>query len=333
MFAGPVNGQAGGDNTFEFLRLPWSARASALGGTVVSLSEDEPSLVFCNPALSHNRLQGLLSLGYTSYLGGTGFGSAAYTFGNNQKNMTAGINWLNYGSFIESDNPGNITGSFRAAEYAINLVYSRTFDTIFSVGAAVKPILSQLESYTSFGMAIDLGAAVSTRDSLLTAGLTIRNIGLQLTTYAGGKREKLPFEIQAGVSKMLAHAPLRFTLTLRNLQKFDLTHSYDTASTGDGNGSTKAGEGFVENLLRHSLFGAEFMPHRNFWIGAGYNYQRRSELKIETGGAAAGFSWGFGANISGFRVVFSRSTYHLAGGASSFSLAFNPGSVYRRITD
>jgi hypothetical protein len=32
--------------------------------------------------------------------------------------MAAGLTWLNYGSFTEADNAGNITGTFRASEYA-----------------------------------------------------------------------------------------------------------------------------------------------------------------------------------------------------------------------
>lgn len=326
---GVLRAQTGGDNTYEFLSLPWSARASALGGTIVSYHDEEPSLAFCNPSSASANMHGMLSLGYTSYLAGISFGSAGYTFGRGMINtFTAGINWLNYGGFTGSDNSGNITGSFRAAEYALNLIYTRTIDSVISVGVAIKPVLSHLESYTSVGMAADIGATFTSRNKLLSAGVTVRNAGFQFKSYAGEEREKLPFEIQAGISGKLAHAPLRFTLTMRNLQKYDLTHRYDTASVTGG-----ASDGFGENLLRHCLFGAEFLPHRNFWIGAGYNYQRRTELRVEEGGAAAGFSWGFGANIGGFRVVFSRATYHLAGGASNFSLAFNPGSLYRKITD
>jgi hypothetical protein len=334
LLPGIARGQTGGDNTYEFLNLPWSARGSALGGTIVSLKGEDPSLVYSNPALAGPDLAGMLSLGYTSYLAGISFGSAGYIF-NSQSNATlsAGINWLNYGDFLAADNTGTITGEFRAAEYAMNLSYSRTFDTLFNVGVTFKPIISQLESYTSLGAAIDIGATVTSRDMLTSAGLVIRNIGMQITSYAGEEREPLPFEIQAGISRRLAHAPFRFTLTLRNLQKFDLTHSYDTTAYSATGASEADKDSFSENLFRHTLFGVECLPHKNFWVGAGYNYQRRSELRVDTGGAAAGFSWGFGVNISGFRIVFSRATYHLAGGSSQFSVAFNPGTVYRRLTD
>ena len=335
MSGGEAMAQLGGDNTYEFLNLPWSARGSALGGTIISINYEDPTFITGNPALAGNTMEGMLSLGYASYLAGIGFGSAHYIFpSDGDKTFAAGINWLSYGNFIEADNTGNVTGSFRAAEYALNFIYSRIFDSIYSVGVNVKPVISQLESYTSLGAAVDIGASVTTRDKLLTAGIVVKNIGMQFTTYAGEGREKLPFEIQAGITKKLPHAPFRFSLTLRNLQKWDLTHSYDTTAYTGGPGSTTTlKDGFAENLFRHALFGVELLPHKNFWLGAGYNYQRRSELRVDTGGAAAGFSWGFGVNISGLRLVFSRATYHLAGGTSQFSLAFNPGTIYRKITE
>lgn len=325
--------QIGGDNTYEFLNLSWSARGSALGGVIVSIPGEEPSFITSNPALATDKMHGMVSLGYASYMADIGFGSANYIFRGFGGTIATGLNWLNYGNFIGADNSGNITGSFRAAEYALNLIYNRTIDTIFNIGINLKPVLSQLESYTSFGVAADIGASVTSRNSLLSAGLVLRNIGFQAVTYAGEEREKLPFEILAGVSGKLAHAPFRFSLTLRNLQKYDLTHNYDTTTYTGGPGSTNEKDGFAENLFRHLLLGVECLPHQSFWFGAGYNYQRRSELAIDSGGAAAGFSWGFGVNISGFRLVFSRATYHLAGISNQFSLAFNPASIYRRITD
>jgi hypothetical protein len=81
------------------------------------------------------------------------------------------------------------------------------------------------------------------------------------------RERELPFELQAGISKRLSHAPFRFTLTLRNLQKFDLTHRYDTTSLQGAFGSIpQEKDGFAENLFRHLLIGAECLPHPNFWI-------------------------------------------------------------------
>ena len=107
---------------------------------------------------------------------------------------------------------GNITGTFSAAEYAFSLIYSREIDSLFTIGVNFKPVLSHLEKYTSFGFAFDIGAACHNRSNLFSAGIVIKNAGYQITTYAGEPHQKLPFEIQAGVSQRLAYAPLRFSL-------------------------------------------------------------------------------------------------------------------------
>jgi len=74
-------------------------------------------------------------------------------------NFAAGLTYLNYGSFTETDASGIITGDFSAAEYAFSMIYSRTIDSLFSVGVNFKPVLSHLEKYTSFGFAFDFGAS------------------------------------------------------------------------------------------------------------------------------------------------------------------------------
>ena len=169
-----------------------------------------------------------LAINYVNYFAGINYGMTMYSrsfpaIGN----FAAGLTYLNYGSFKETDESGNITGTFTAAEYALSLIYSRNIDSLFTIGANLKPVLSHLEKYTSFGIALDVGASYHSRNKLFSAGLVIKNAGFQITSYAGEAREKLPFEIQAGVSQRLAHAPFRFSLTLRHLEKFDLTYDYE----------------------------------------------------------------------------------------------------------
>jgi hypothetical protein len=207
------------------------------------------------------------------------------------------------------------------------LIYSRQIDSLFTVGANLKPVLSHLERYTSFGVALDLGATFHNRSKLFSAGLTLRNIGMQLTSYAGEPKQKLPFEIQAGVSQRLAHAPFRFSLTLRHLEKFDLTHQYKSPTTSGE--QTDSESDLAENMLRHMIFGTELIPHKNFYISAGYNYQRRSELKVDSKVSTVGLSWGFGIKTSWIDIEFGRATYHLAGSGSHISLIMRPDMIYR----
>jgi len=324
-----TNAQTGGDNVYEFLNLTHSGLVSSLGGTNVSLRTGNLNLAYHNPALLDSSMNKSLALSYVNYFAGVNYGQALYSRSCSLiGNFAAGITYLNYGSFTEADPAGVITGTFSASEYAMSLIYSRVIDTLFSVGISIKPVLSHLEQYTSFGFAVDVGAGYHSRSGLFSAGAVIRNTGLELTTYAGEKREKLPFEIQAGASGKLAHAPFRFSLTVRHLEKYDLTYGYNdtTATANDYFQSSEV----LENLMRHALFGVEILPHKNFYLSAGYNYQRRSELKLESKVAAVGFSWGFGINTSFINIEFGRASYHLAGASNHISLIVRPDMLYNR---
>jgi hypothetical protein len=269
-----------------------------------------------------------IALNYVNYFAGINYGLAMYSRSyNGIGNFAAGLTYLNYGSFTETDPAGVITGNFSAAEYSLSLIYSRQIDSLFTAGITLKPILSQLEKYTSFGFAFDIGASYHNASKLFSAGFVLKNIGYELTTYAGEAHQKLPFEIQAGITQNLSHAPFRFSLTLRHLEKFDLTYKYQTSTTTDNKGTSS---GFFENSMRHVIVGVELIPSRNFYLSAGYNYQRRRELELDTKTSTVGFSWGFGINTSILNIEFGRATYHLAGSSTNVSMVLRPDLFYKR---
>jgi hypothetical protein len=323
-----LKAQTGGDNVYEFLNLTHSGLVSSLGGTNVSLNSSGLNMAYHNPALLNSSMDKYLALNYVNYFADINYGLAIYSRSiNGVGNFAAGMTYLNYGSFTGADPSGAITGTFGASEYALSLIYSKEVDSLFSIGANLKPILSHLEKYTSFGVALDLGVAYHNRSNLFSAGLTLKNIGLEVTTYAGEPRQKLPFEIQAGVSQKLSHAPFRFSLTLRHLEKYDLTFEYsDTTSVKNYIQSSE----FLENILRHTIIGIELIPGKNFYLSAGYNYQRRKELQLESKTSMVGFSWGFGINTSCLNIEFGRATYHLAGASNNVSLIVRPDLLYSR---
>ncbi len=322
----PIFSQTGGDNVYEFLNLTHSGLVSSLGGTNVSLPGDNLNLTYHNPALLTPGMDKTLALSYSNYFAGINYGQVTYsrTF---QKagNFAAGLTYLNYGSFTESNASGVITGTFSAAEYAFSLIWSHQIDSLFYIGVNFKPVLSHLENYTSFGFAFDIGASWHNPANLFSAGLVIKNAGYQVTTYAGEPHQNLPFEIEAGISQQLAHAPFRFSLTIRHLEKFDLTYQYSDSSAA----KSRSAE-FFENMMRHVIVGAEIIPHKNFYLSAGYNYQRRRELQIKSNVSTVGFSWGFGIRTSILDIEFGRATYHLAGSSNHVSLLLKPDLFYKR---
>jgi hypothetical protein len=340
--------QTGGDNIYEFLNLTHSGLISslggsnvsltgrnlnlawhnpALGGTNVSLQGDNINLAYHNPALLNTGMNKSLALNYVNYFAGINYGLAMYSRSCQKAgNIAVGITYLNYGSFTEADASGNITGTFRASESAFSAIYSRELDSMFTVGINFKPVLSHLEKYTSVGFAFDLGASWHNRNNLLSAGLVIRNIGYQITRYASEARGKPPLEVMAGMSARLTHAPFRFSVTFRHLEKYDLTYRYSATEDNNSQGASE----FFENLMRHIIIGTEIIPSKNFYLSLGYNHQRRRELQTESKVAGTGFSWGFGLNTSMLIIEFGRASYHLAGSSNHVSLIVRPDLLYKK---
>jgi len=336
ILASPAFGQLGGTSTYAFLNLTHSARVASLGGKVVSIPDDDLNLSFHNPSSLQEGMSNHLVMNYVNYFSDINFGYVSYArHYEGIGSFAAGLNYINYGKFTGTDQVGNITGEFRAAEYSLNLIFSRSIDSLFRIGVNLKPVYSVLESYHSFGLLTDIGITYTNRDKLFSAGLVLRNAGFQVKPYHEGHREPVPFEILLGFSQKLRHAPFRFSLVAHNLQKPDLSYKDPAKNSGDFDPITgdplpeNKWEKFADNFMRHMIFGIEFIPLDNFYIRAGYNYQRRQELKISNRTAMVGFSWGFGIRISKFHLNYGRASYHLAGASNHFSISTDISSFSR----
>jgi hypothetical protein len=269
-----------------------------------------------------------LSLNFTNSFAGTNYGFASYGF--NLKKFGSFAGTMQYYSYGKADNTnefGETNGQFSAGEYAFNLGWGRMLDSVFSIGANVKMIYSSLEIYNSLGMAVDVTGSYVPNESFC-ASLLFRNIGRQITAYTAEGVEPLPFEIQAGISKKLAHVPFRYSILLQHLEKWDLSYTDPNAPvdpfTGEPTPQTDL-EKFAGNVMRHIIFGGEFIPAKFLSIRLGYNYLRRQEMKVVSRPGSVGFSWGFGLKVSKFNFNYARAAYHLNGSPNYISISTNLG--------
>ncbi len=320
----PLHAQIGGSTTYSFLNLPTSARIAAMGGTFISVRDNDLNLVSQNPGMLNPEMHGQIALTGVNYFADTRFGYVAYghhadklgTFG-------ASIQFVDYGTFDEADATGEISGQFSAGDYALNLSWAKPLDSAFTLGVSLKTIYSDLYLVNSLGLAADVGAVYYNPEKKISASLVLRNMGRQITTYTEGNTEKLPFEIMAGISKRLANAPLRFSLNIRHLEKFDLTYK-DPAKEGLVDPLTQEPIeqkfSFTNKVMRHLVPGMELLLGQNFHITFGYNYQRRQELGLESRLSTVGMSWGFGLRVSKFQLAYGRGIYHLEGGSNHLSI-------------
>ena len=332
-----LNAQPGG-KAFQFLDVTNSARVAAIGGKAPAIFDDDLNMPFHNPALLNDQMHNHVVLNYVDYFAGIHYGYASYARSyEGIGNFAAGIHYLNYGKFQGADETGSLTGTFRAADYALNIMFSRKLDSLFSVGINLKPIYSSLESYNSFALAIDAGIVYHNPDWMFTSALVFRNAGIQISKYyPNGERESLPFDIQLGVSQGLRHAPLRFFIMADHLEKWNLT--YQTAEDiknavnelTDETSEKSRFDIFSDRFMRHITLGTEILLGKNLFFSFGYNYRRRQEMKIDSKPGMVGFSWGASIRISKFRISYGRPVTHLAGGSNHFSLSMDLDEFYQK---
>lgn len=300
-----------GVGVYRFLDLPVSSRISAVGGYNVSLRDNDLNFAFLNPSLLTAETHGVLGLNYSKYLADIKFGSAVYGHNFGEKNYAAiGIQYVDLGKFDGRDEVDNFTGNFTAKDMALYVMYARPLTNRITVGGTFKPIFSAYERYSSFGTAVDLGVNYTDSLGLFSAGLTLKNIGFQWKAYRtdedGQHRESLPFNIQLGVSQKFAHAPFRISLTLNNLNRWNLVDYQTTNQTQtnlDGTIQEKK-VSFMDMAFRHAVFGVEFVPSNNFYLAAGYNHRRHQEMSVDGFKSMAGFSFGGGIKLYKFHVGF-----------------------------
>jgi len=318
-----TSAQLGGETTYQFLNLISSPRQAALGGKVFTNYDYDVTQALTNPSAINVEMDNQLALNYSSYLGGISYGTAAYGYTWDRRVLTffAGISYINYGTFDGYDEFGNSTGTFSGNEASLSFGHSRQIGySDFYLGGTVKLITSKLEQYSSFGAAIDAALMYLDEDIEFQATLVVRNLGIQITTYAG-QNEPLPLEIAFGMSQTLENVPLRWHLTFENLQKWPIAVGNPARAETDLEGNqTQEEVGFFGNVLRHTILGAEIFPAGAFNIRLGYNFRRGEELRIIDQRNFSGISAGIGLKLNKFRFSFTHVRYTSASNANFFGM-------------
>ncbi len=296
-----------GTSTFQFLRFSTSARASALGGTNISLVEKDLSLAFQNPGLLGPEMNLDLNLNYLFYIDDVGMGSVLFAKALGERSAWGlGVNYASYGSFTEATSEDVILGEFGAKDMCVNGFLSRDLTDKIRGGITFKYFYSAYEEYTSMGLGVDVGLSYYDSDHDFSMGLVGKNIGWQIQSY-NDDREPMPWDIQFGLTKKLAHAPIRFSLTGVYLNQWKF---YNRNGKEDDFGTT---------LAKHLVFGVDFIPSDNFWIGVGYNAKAGADMRLEQGNKLGGFSAGAGIRVNAFEFGCSVVQYHPS--ATSFLIS------------
>lgn len=283
---------------YQFLDIPVSAHSAALGGSNISIVEDDASMMFTNAALMTNVSDKSLLFGYNSYFSSANIFTAGFAKAIGERGTWAiGAQMLNYGKMDETDEQGNILGNFTPKDINIQTSYSYMLNDSWSGAITAKAIMSNYGQYKSTALGADLALNYFDDERGLSISAVGRNLGGQISSlYEDGSMEKLPFDLAFGFSKDFANAPFRISLTAD-----DMTHWDD------------------KKLINHLIFGFDIMPSNQTWIAFGYNFKRANEMKVNDKGHWAGLSLGAGLSVKKFKVGVAWGKYHV----SSSSLVLN----------
>lgn len=277
---------------YNFLRLPVSAHVAALGGNNITITDDDPTMIFHNPAMLGGVSDKSLNLNYMTYMEGTMVGSASFVRAwGDRGTWGVSASYMDYGSMRQTTADNIQTGEFSAKDIMLGGSVAYSLSTLFTGGITAKIISSSIAGYNSMAVAVDLGINYFDEAQGLSLSAVARNLGGQIDAY-DEDFEKIPFDLQVGISKKMAMAPLRFSATLNNLHDWD------------------------DSFIHHLAIGADIFLSDNIYIAGGYNFRRNKEMRISDSEGesshGAGLSFGGGVQLERFKLNVAYAKYHVS---------------------
>lgn len=300
-------------SVFNFLNLPVSAHSTALGGKNISLIEDDISLINQNPALLSSVSDHSMGLNFMTYMRGSKAGSASYAqIAGERGTWGATAQFVGYGSMKETLATGEVIGDMHAIDMCMSGMYSYALSDRWVGGATGKIIYSHYGEFSSCALAVDLGLNYFLEEREFSLSGVARNLGGQVKAF-GDHHERLPFDLELGFTKGLAHAPVFVSVTMVDLTRWSKDYFF--------NNGKKVKGGRV--LMNHFNLGIDIRPVRMLYVSAGYNFRRAGEMKAAGSSHAAGLSFGAGINLNRFKFGLAYAKYHMGAPTFSFSLAYS----------
>ena len=287
------------ETAYNFLRLPVSAHVAALGGDNVSLNEDDATLIFHNPALLNFVSDKTINLNFMTYMEGAKTASAAFVKGiGDRASWGVSGQYMDYGKMKQTTYDNIEIGEFSAKDISIGGSFAYALTDKISGGITAKFITSTIADYNSIAVGVDIGLNYTDSIGNLSISAVAKNLGGQVKAY-DEDFEKIPFDIQLGITKRLTNSPFRFSLTLSRLNNWD--------------------QGFI----KHVAVGADILLSENIYIAAGYNFRKAHEMKVTDSDSSsahgAGLSFGAGLSLQRLKLHVGYGKYHV----STSSLLFN----------
>ncbi len=287
---------------YNFLRLPVSAHVAAVGGDNITLTDDDATLIFHNPSLINGVSDKTINLNYMTYMQGSKTASAAFVKAAGDRG-TWGVTaqYMDYGTMKQTTSNNEDLGTFSARDIAVGGTFAYALTNSLSGGITAKVISSHIAGYNSMAVGVDLGLNYYDEERYWSLSAVARNLGGQVKAY-DDEFERIPLDVQVGISKRLKAAPLRFHVTLSRLTEWD------------------------QSFGRHIALGADLLLGQIIYIAAGYNFRRAYEMKIsDSDGSSAhgaGLSLGAGLQLERFKLQIGYGKYHVSASSLLINISY-----------
>ena len=170
--------------SYNFLRLPVSAHAAALGGENITITDDDPTMVFHNPALISGVSDKSINLNYMTYMEGTKTASASFVKAAGERATWAVMGqYMDYGDIIETSIDGTRLGKVSAKDIMVGGTFQYNLSNLWAGGISAKFISSSLAGYNSAALAVDLGLNYYDDERGWSISAVAKNLGGQVKAY------------------------------------------------------------------------------------------------------------------------------------------------------
>ncbi len=288
---------------YSFLRLPVSAHVAAVGGDNVTLTNDDATVIFHNPALITDVSDKSLNVNFMPYMEGSTTASASFVRAYKERaSWGVSAQYMSYGEIKETTASNLQTGTFSPKDIALAGSFAYLLSNRISGGITARFISSTIGSYSSAAVAVDLGLNYQDTERGWSVSAVARNLGGQIKAY-DEDFERIPLDLLVGVSRQLPNAPLTLHATLSRLNNWD------------------------QAFIKHLAVGADIRLGSAIFVSAGYNFRRSSEMKIYEGedtsaSHGAGLSLGGGIELERFKLSVAYAKYHVSASSLLVNLSY-----------
>ena len=288
---------------YSFLRLPVSAHVAAVGGDNVTLTNDDATVIFHNPALITDVSDKSLNVNVMTYMEGSATASASFVRAYKERaSWGVSAQYMSYGEIKETTASNLQTGTFSPKDIALAGSFAYLLSNRISGGITARFISSTIGSYSSAAVAVDLGLNYQDTERGWSVSAVARNLGGQIKAY-DEDFERIPLDLLVGVSRQLPNAPLTLHATLSRLNNWD------------------------QAFIKHLAVGADIRLGSAIYISGGYNFRRSSEMKIYEGedtsaSHGAGLSLGGGIELERFKLSVAYAKYHVSASSLLVNLSY-----------